>query len=347
MRSGFVTVLVSLFLFSCCSDEPSGPQLPAPLDTASHDFTWEVDTLPAGFFEGKTLYGTNASNVYLAGYSTSGHDNSWHWDGSKWERLDFFGKVGSIIDVDGLDSNYVIFLGDEKGSYSAGEPNMVVYQNNMPTTIAVPKGDRWRTCIRVVSRNEIYLGGFDGVQRYNGTDWEWLQDSTDMDGNQLFIKDIYKHDDGVLEFTSHNYTNPSEISLWQWTDDHFTKVDSFYTNEQGMNNIRFGFYYHNTESGVLSCSSGGIYERSNGLWIKINEQGGTLLAGSKNNLFTGSFQNLIHFNGDSWQDIFSEIKLSHPNIQLIYSLFYSDGVIFVSALESNRGVVFRGKQVEE
>jgi hypothetical protein len=270
MRSVFLFVLISLFLISGCSDEPSGPAPPAPIDSTTHEFTWEVDTVsPGQYFQGNVLYGTSSTNVYLAGYSTHPKEMSWHWNGEHWERFDISEQMGrDIVDIDGLGSEFISFIGRDPGNSGFDLPNIKIIDNGNIGSIDVPKGKRMRTCLHVAARDEIYLGGLDGIQRYNGTEWEWLLDSTDSVIDTYGIRfsplSIYRYPGGEIEFTSRRGRNPEseKTYLWRWMNGRFAVADSFAENESDRHNIRFGYRFHDTGSEILSASPGGIFRHN-------------------------------------------------------------------------------------
>jgi len=358
-----LTLLISLsacITFTHCSDDTptQPPDTLKPPDSTSHKFVWEVDTL---FYEGttnpvyldaKAIYGTSATNLYLAGYSMDGRTQSWHWDGRRWKVFNTYGRVGSIIDIDGIDSSFIVLLGDEKGSHTANEPNMVIWNNLSYGSMAVPLGNRRRTCIHVVSRNEIYLGRVDGIQRYNGSTWEWMLDTSrsldDSYGYEFHPEYICKLPDGNLEFVSKRGRSLEQLKFYRWrySETRFTVIDTFSYDQKDISKINFGYSLSRAGNEFFSASIGGIYCYKSGVWDKIHIKPSIHITGTENDLFYasnwGSFQ---HYNGNTWKDLYPIILQLQPDIRLIQGVNFVDGVIFLVGTTSNYFFVVRGRQL--
>ncbi|MAT38353.1 MAG: hypothetical protein CL946_01980 [Ectothiorhodospiraceae bacterium] len=349
------TALLLLAFQRCSDDTPTEPPPPTQKDTTSHTFIWEVDTLfrpgtnfPA-FFTAEAIYATSATNVYMVGYSTD-HNICWHWAGSEWTSINVGDYLaGDIVDIDGVDSTYIVMAGRDYGGtrYSS----MGVFNNGYFETLPIPLGDKWRTCVHVAARDEIYLGSVQGVQRYNGTEWEWLLDSTETIGNEFYPVYIHKFQDGTLELVSQKNANAlSNIVRWTWEDQRFVVVDSFPTEIRPFPDNRFGYSIHESGSDVFSTGLDKTFKRSGSDWVKIHDVGGIYLSGSMNNLIIGSHWTYFwHYNGSTMKNLWSEISALVPRITMINAVTFIDGVLFVCAEydQSSRDVVvLRGRQVK-
>jgi hypothetical protein len=341
-------------MLSSCTDEPSGPQPPAPIDTTSHEFAWEVDTLffegttvPV-YFEAKAFYGTRATNVYLAGYSTAMDQMCWHWDGFSWNKVDLFYGFRDIVDFDGIDSTFLVFTGLNAGP----NPGLAVLDYGVLSELAPPKHLQWTTCIHVVSRDEIYLGGRDGIQLYNGKSWEWILDTTDQIVTQSSVEftpiDIYKHQDGGIEITSRRdvYPEKTKYFLWRLSGDNMTVIDTFISRDPDITQIRFGCYFMEGDDGVYTSSMGGIFKRVNSSWKKLHKRVAVHVAGKENSLVSTSNSDLYHYNGSDWRDLLPIIRMQFEDASFdsVSELFYADGVFFIAARSNDRTIIFRGRQ---
>jgi hypothetical protein len=247
--------------------------------------------------------------------------------------------------MDGIDSSYIVFTGTNEGPSS----KIVMYDNGSLRNINRPTGLRRTSCIRVVSRNEIYLCGADGVQRYNGTDWEWMLDSTNSiidNGWALYIIDLYKFPDSRIQFISLSNIGEKTVTynLWEYSGSIFSRIDSFTNKETDRSKIRFGYQFWRGEDGVYSTSSGGVFKWQNSGWLKIHDHPGAQITGKANNLFSSSNFDLWHYNGSTWEDILPQLTSIYPNVMNIKALYYIDDVIFVSTSNGYNTVVFRGRQ---
>jgi len=358
-----LTLLFSLsacITFTHCSDDKptQPPDTLKPLDTTSHEFVWEVDTL---FYEGTNtpvyldahaMYAANSNNVYLVGFTNTTNEMCWHWDGNSWKTFNLYPQLlNALIDVDGIDSTFVVFLGFDEGN--AKYSSIMALDNGNLHAIPLPQGTGKRTCLRVESREEIYLGGFDGVQKYNNGKWEWLFNASDRvalnEGEKFSVLDILKVSNNIILFTTQLYGGggPTKCSLWKYDGLTSVFVDSFYTNEQGMKNIRFGYHFDKYKGEIISCSKGGVFAIRDGVFTRIMDQGGGHGCGKPNDLFLTGGYDLIHFNGSTWSDVITELERSYQslNLQYVNTLCYVDTVLFTCLQSNGIPLIFRGKRI--
>ncbi|MAT38352.1 MAG: hypothetical protein CL946_01975 [Ectothiorhodospiraceae bacterium] len=350
------TALLLLAFQRCADDTPTEPPPPTQKDTTSHEFIWEVDTLfrpgtndPA-FFTAKAIYATSATNVYMVGYST-GLERCWHWDGEEWSVLNLGTALGGhIVDVDGLDSSYIVFASWYHGTHV--NTGIITYEDGNITMLPWPKGDRNpRTCVHVAARDEIYLGSVQGVQRYNGTEWEWLLDSTETIGNEFYPQYIHKFPDGTLELVTIKHADAlSNAVQWRWKNEQFVVVDSFPTEIKDYDANRFGYSIFENEENVLATGLSSTFLWQEGEWQKILDVGGSLIAGTKDNTFIGwQLSNFWHYNGSTTKHLWNEMQQQVPGFRRINAMTFIDSVLFVCGEISptiRDVVVLRGRQVK-
>ena len=102
--SFFIYLLSFVILLSSCQKSTEPISNNPGLDTTSHDFTWQVDTLPGTVFD---ISGLDENNVWLVGEfqeidPLTGQTlkyNFGYWDGKKWElkTIDTKGKHDGIF----------------------------------------------------------------------------------------------------------------------------------------------------------------------------------------------------------------------------------------------------------
>lgn len=333
-----------LLLLTNCSDDSNGTDPIVEPKTVSHDFDWEVKSLPdlSVFFSHGTFYGTTSTNVYLAGYTASTTEQAWRWNGSEWATVDLLEDIeGGIIDIDGIDSTFVFFLG-LRSDESESSDNMVINDNGVARRVLSPTGNFTRRRVQVVSRNEIYITGKDAVQKYNGTNWELVFDTSRLSMSHGIwgwdIFDFRKHPDGDMELITYNAYNDT-FHLWKIDGDELIQIDSYNRKETPVDNIQFGTTFYQTENTTLSYSDFGIFERKNKVWGKIYSESAHSISGSVGNLFLNGRHSLLHYNGSTWKNLYPELKSTFPEISVVSEVCYVGGELFVLALGNGNSKV--------
>ena len=147
------------------------------MDTTSHNFTWEIDTLGAGGSYLKDVWIVDENNIWAVGNieTDSGWYNLAKWNGTNW-NLELVGNVGSIL--------YSIFY---------------FYENDVwVTTFGLPQhwdGNEW-TLYHIqqmgldvsagfeswgTSSNNMYFVGYKGgIVHYNGNEFVKMESGTDI-----------------------------------------------------------------------------------------------------------------------------------------------------------------------
>lgn len=336
----------TLVFLGCTEESPTTPQV-------SHEFRWEVDTIMPQSWQyiGKTLWGTSANNVYLGAFNSDGHEALVRWDGKKWTPIDLwhFGLGRNITMIDGLDSSFFIAIGDGGLWGKAAR-----YADGRWDTLRLPRTRPYFTCVDVVSRNEIYIGCVDGILKHDGTNWEWLLDSTDSEiqnGFEFFPTSIRKAPDGNLYYVSQRDVTglPRTKFLAMRRNKSFVVIDSFEIRGNYTGAERFGSYLCVIE-GQLLTSQYGVYQLDNGVLSKRYIVPGDILgnaniSGDRTNIFVAGGKTLLHFNGITWKDITPPSIIDLKRMTGIVSTFFIDKTIFVLSKDDNgKTIVYRGKQ---
>lgn len=345
------------FTFTHCSDDKptQPPDTLKPPDTTSHEFVWEVDTL---FFEGtsipvyfkaKAFYIANDTNVFLVGYSTGGSEMCWHWNGKNWSVFNLSPYLGrEVAGIDGIDSSFIVFLGYDPGvSKFTG---IMAYEDGVLHTIPLPNGNRPRTCLEVVSRNEIYIGGVEGIQRFDGTEWTWMLDSTDSNGNEFYPQYIKKFDDGELEMVSlqQQSNQTSRLVQWKYTNSSFFFVDSYSLDETNQNNARFGHAISSGATDVYSIGLGGVFRYQGYKWNRFRTEIGGFITGYDNDLFWGQGMYYVwHYNGSTTSNLWNDVISSAPGFRIVYAMAYSGRSLYICGMNETTKValIIRARQI--
>jgi len=115
---------VLLLLVITCIKDPTGIVIfgdpYANLDTTSHEFSWEIDTLSSPTviqILPHAIWGSDTDNVYMVGHSDGYEARIWHWNGSIWrafEDLTAFGMTPT--DIFGFSENDIWIVGEHFGN---------------------------------------------------------------------------------------------------------------------------------------------------------------------------------------------------------------------------------------
>lgn len=340
-RISFWKVLLPLLLsaavaiISCSDLNPVTPKI------TSHEFTWVYDTIQSGNcqFVATCLWGTSDSNMYLGG-ETCNECPLWKWNGKNWTGIGWYANgLPDIEKIDGVDSSFFVTLGN-----NPVRPQVVVYDHGKWKNIFSLPLRPWFWCIDVISRNEIYIAGADGVLKYDGNNWNWMLDSTNSIINGVFDfapMNVKKTKDGNIYFTSQrNHQGESDkIYFWKWMGINFVPLDSFVVGFTS----RFGTMLYETGYSLYSANYG-LFRLTGAHWDKLTPYGGRSITGSDNNLFVATFDSLYHYNNESWKDILPrDLILMHPGL-LINDIRYAGTTLFIAITNGNRSFVLRGKQ---
>ncbi|PIS27582.1 MAG: hypothetical protein COT43_09725 [Candidatus Marinimicrobia bacterium CG08_land_8_20_14_0_20_45_22] len=150
------------------------------MDTTSHDFTWEIDTLGNYGSYLKDAWIVNENNIWVVGNieTDSGTYNAARWDGDKWNLL----KV-----LSGYSPNYGIFYFSENDIWiTSGLP---IHWNGSEWTLyhfwnmgVLDDEDGGVTDIWASSSSDIYFVGKKGsIVHYDGSTFTKMESGTEID----------------------------------------------------------------------------------------------------------------------------------------------------------------------
>ena len=197
------------------------------MDTTSHDFTWEIDTLGAYGSELNDVWIVNENDIWVVGalsiddssLNYEGHINynAAHWNGGDWDYL----KIGDTMPQGhfAMTTLYGIHYFNENDIWVISgvplhwngeewEHYLLHYMDVLPNS-SLSNGALWGT-----SSNNMYFVGLNGsIVHYNGNEFVKMESGTDVD-----LRDISGNEDGSRIFAT-GYLN---------TDGRYESVTVYY-----------------------------------------------------------------------------------------------------------------------
>ena len=301
------------------------------MDTTSHNFTWETfefgggsssilsdvaiinenDIWAVGEIYTKDTYTYDSNGVWQQPY------NAVHWNGSKWElkRMLRVGvnNVSKINTVYAFGENDVWFDGLLKWN---GE-ELTLHSNNFPLS---SNGTGWRiNSMWGESSNNFYVVGNGGnIAHYNGSSWSKIVSGTNLD-----IQDIYgslnpkTNNYEIIAIASNNFQN-NGLEVLSIKNSTSTKLSTANLSSD-ISGIWFmpKRKYFITGGGIFKKND--IYDSKS--WYKYpsnsfytyytNSIDGT----DYNHIVTsGSYGEILHFNGSTWYNYRSMLNVSSMDI---------------------------------
>jgi hypothetical protein len=332
----FLMLFIGLTAVSCKKD-PVSP--PTPIESTSHNFVWEIDTLGIWQSTATSVWFQDANNIWVAGYftlSNSTGSNLAHWDGTSWKFFeDMWGL--HLFDIYGFSNSNIWSV----GWWHSG------------ARICHWNGNKWTEynltdfgslyALWGASPNSIYAVGDSGtIAHYNGSSWRSMNSGTNV---HLFSiwgtsdKDIYAvgGDDSKGIGVLLHYDGIQ----WNKIYERFNQpgIPSGFTETiWGLN----GKYY--------LTSSGGEFVGSDTSWTAINPpvehtSMESIHGSSKDNFFiVGHFGSIIHWDGKSWYK-YPEFYRK-PQGDLLKDVWYNKNNVVVAGTSGDfRGIIYRGRRI--
>mgnify|MGYP003965789151 CR=1 FL=1 len=316
------------------------------LDTTSHNFTWEIDTL--GLI-GSILHDVaivDENNIWVVGDirmpdpdSTNGtgyqNYNAAHWDGINWELM----VIRNPTPTKGIIyfSNDDIWMVNGYPMHWDGEDWTLYSLHNYGMLVAVEH--LWGTS----SSNMYFVGRNGAIVHYNGTTFTQMNSGTDVKllsitgfedkiwvcGYEDFIGSVLLENDGdgfkIVYFKSHDFDQILSDSL-------SGKTMAVWTNSPDSVNVNtpFGIYR-------LPANSSGEARFIPNYWLGFPFSIG---GNSQNDIFTGGdFSSVYHYNGSTYQ-YYPEFsgRTRILSIKMKEDISCLVGVEF----ETNKAIIIRG-----
>jgi len=338
-KTFFLMLFIGLTAISCKKDPVSPPAIPTPIDTTSHNFVWEIDTLGIWQSTATSVWFEDPNNIWVAGFfrltDTTG-SNIAHWNGKSWS-FDAMWDV-DLFDIFGFNSKDIWAVGWWSSGARICHWNGYKWTENKLTNIK-PLKALWGP-----NPNSIYAVGVDGtIAHYNGTSWQTMNS-----GTGIHLENIWGTSDNDIYVVGGDDSKGIGVLLhydgikWNKIYEKFNQpgIPSGYTETiWGLDST----YY-------MTCS-GGEYVGSDSNWTAINPPVAntrmeSIHGSSKDNFFiVGHFGSIIHWDGNTWYK-YPEFYRK-PQGDLLKDVWYSkNNVVVVGTADYYRGIIYRGKRIE-
>ncbi len=318
-----LTLIITLIFFNCSCDTT------APIEKeeikSPRDYSWSVDTVyKATSFQTlmRSIWGSDESNVYMCGHSSGPGGDAWHYDGDKWEELDFNKLVGFgafLTSVDGSTANNVWLVGYNPLSWdNTNQPYAVNYNGTKWNMYQLKGIDSKIFDVLVESEDRVWVCGSNGiVANYNGIKWEvdTIDAVTPKENEEYNLTNIkiingkpytigFTIPDGIVYQIIYYFCTKEDN---QWV----VKEQYKYTVEEA----RFGYNLDVVNGKLFSIGEQGLYKYENNTWsVKIKTEKEVTRMSYKNAndiLLTSGFGVAYHYNGE---DLIEIKELNKPNI---------------------------------
>jgi hypothetical protein len=309
-------LLSTVFLAVCCKDAPTKPPDDIPLDTTSHNFTWQTFTLGDGSGS-STLYDVaiiNDTLAYAVGeiYKKDSLGN-WDpnayglaiWNGRNWKpkRIMVQSQQGDVHSrvFTGINafSPTDVWFGDGNAFHWDGQSAFATaywisgYPGN-PTPVLGPNqgvNKFWGTS----SSNLYGVGVNGGIAYYNGS---WKKIETGITTPILDVWGVANNNPIVFGAVTNMFQSTEAKILTVNSNGH---VDSI----PWRSDLRISSIW-TKEGKTLHVCGDGIFKRTNGIWEQMpvpNYYFITIRGSDENNIFAvGVYGMTVHYNGATWKD---------------------------------------------
>ncbi len=352
-------LILFVFLSLTCNDNPIIPDTITP---GKRDYVWSTDSVDYGNLLGtvqlESIWGSSATDVWGAGYTSDVRDCLWHYDGVKWTRATegtpiITGSGGSRIvgRVWGTAINDVWAIGGRINSGSQNsEPFVMHFNGNQWTEVIGDLANMPTGCTAIfgVMKNEFWISQAENIVYYKNGSWfkyyvgenllVWgiagsngniYANAYDVssDGNRVIILRIQNNqlsviDETTIEDSLHHYSGKFEPSkLWASDGKLYTAWHRIsVTNILENSNINQSGW-----QSILSLPAGQFF---------VN----TFYHNTKDFFVSGYPSLIYHFNGSDWKNI--TIPLN--SVIGEYSAVWTNGnEIFVC--DKDNGIIYHGR----
>jgi hypothetical protein len=336
-------------------NEHTSPIVVATMDTTSHDFTWSMDTLGVTASALNDLAIINDTLAYAVGEiymrdSTGQIDPSAYnlakWDGHQWQllRIQFYDFCGQPSTGSYPTKSILAFSPTDIWIGKSG--SQVVRWNGQsqtaPMCTPVSINRIWGE-----SPNSVYAGGDNGgLAHYNGSTWQRVESGTNLDIMDIWgatnphtgdleilaLASTYRpdlHGCMLLKVTSNSATPLSTNGLSQ---DLFS---SWFVPERRYYAVGAGIH----QKRMLSDSAWTVFPPG----VVTRFFSGEVRGQGVNDVFVvGSFGEVVHFNGFSWQKYFSDVPI--PSGYLGFVEIKGNLMMATGQVNASRGIVLIGRR---
>ena len=337
-----------------------------PMDTTSHDFSYEV--FEFGEHRNSVLRDVaiiDENNIWAVGAiylndSTGQRDphayNAVHWDGTEWtiKRIRYYGDCSAVeypplYSLYAFSSEEIVLTNGGSIGWFDGENLILDCGVNPLLTGAINK--IWGTS----SSNLYVVGGNGSIAHYNGTSWSKLES-----GTELTLSDVYGTNNNEV-YASGVEVFKSGIVLKGNSSGFSVYKESGYVNENELFETLYaelGSVWVD-EKGTLYTGGSYLYWQRRGEWDFVESLSensfqanigapargyitGITGNGSNDYLISGGRNTLQHYNGISWRQIGMEYS---PSNSIIWRCVEQKGNLIIGVGEiNNRAIIIKLKR---
>ncbi|MBI1806726.1 MAG: hypothetical protein HYR76_06705 [Ignavibacteria bacterium] len=330
------------------------PLVVTTLDTTSHNFTWQMDTLGVGnssILNDVVILSDSCAwavgEMYLKD-STGSLDpfpyGAAHWNGHRWELMklpsqapqgytswliprgifafsanDIWIASGGVHQFDGTRVTRSFWINNFPGN-----PNPLLDPGQYPQKL-------WGT-----SSSDLYVvtsGG--GIAHFDGSAWRKFESGTNVDINDIFGDTLSTGQIRILAAASNTFTAGEKKIL---SISSSGRVDTLsWSPQRRIHSIWF------SSKSKLFIAGSGVFVGRNGTWDEVVQIPSYFSQsirgiGANNVIVVGDFGFCAHFNGVSWRS-YSEVNLSNGEFDAVSA---KENFVVAVGQVGNRAVVLRG-----
>jgi hypothetical protein len=330
----------------------SNPVTFKTLDTTSHNFTWQTFTF--GQHSSSTLYDVaiiNENNIWAVGEiymnDTLGNSdptpyNAVHWDGSSWEVKRIPTRTLSGTIVSSAIKTIFAFNGNDIWTFSIAGSYSHYISGNWVTEFVNERDGSGNKLWGTSSSNLYLVCTNGGISHYNGNTWTKIESGTNLD-----IYDILgAYNEKINEFEI--YAVASKVLVNQEKKiikiNKTDNVTSLSTN--GIPSNLTGIWFKNK---VFYVVGSGMFRKndieSSSEWKAFhygltNYHISDIRGNDYNDIIaSGSFGELVHFNGINWKSFTDETYMNGA-----WGGTIKGNIICCVGLKDNRAIITIGKR---
>ena len=277
----------------------SDPVAVHTMDTTSHDFTWEINTLGNYGSYLKDAWIVDENNIWVVGNieTDSGEYNSARWNGSEWELMGIYSNTLDLYSIWYFSENDIWVTDYCSPIHWDGTTWTLYHLQNMGLDVCAGFGI-WGT-----SSSDIYFVGRKGsIVHYDGATFTKMETNTDVD-----LRDIDGTEDGSRIYTAgHNLRIPSYSAIFEIIGN---SINRFYLVSSPYEDNTYGyvgavclkdhFAFFSTPAGIWRYD----FRNKVSIIMDVDEiECGDLFLENYNDIigYRGGM-GFIHFNGKDWR----------------------------------------------
>lgn len=301
-------ILLTVTLAGCLS-KLNGPEAEKPAEPGRRDYEWTFDTLKIPPSENVTflrMWGSSPDNIWIGAGSPTCRTRLWHYDGKTCKTDSVFRFIGEIWGMWGTSANDVWFnsvdaIWHYNGTNWSKHSNLVVEgYNHIGTSWIAGKSSKDICCVGDAEKQgtDVYKAA---LFHYDGEKWY----TVNIPDYPKVIFDYvgYNSIDDSYIITATDYSVNTRMRLFCYNSKGFSEIDM---NHYILNHF---IMEGNVYLSVRDNSVASLYKVYNKQMIKVKDFAGfdyraSICGRSENDLFGGSAQGLIHYNGTDMQTVF-------------------------------------------